>query len=549
LLADYLCSVVIGSIGSAFKEVFKKLEKLQAKQNFSFAIAVGDLFAPSNPGSDDSELSALLRGQINVPLPTYFTVGSHQMPKEAIDKLEQNDGELCPNLYYLGRRGALTTSEGVKIVALGGVLENSATLPPNVNEKYLSQYTEFDARTLAGSEHADILITHQWPKSITDGSKIAVDTSTSPEGQQCLAELCSAVKPRYHFSSAAEFFFEREPFFHLPSEDDPDIRHVTRFLNMGPSQNKTKQKWLYAFSLDPKVPQTTNLPAGTTVTPFQITPLKRRDLPSQQESYSRFSRDDDSGRPRKRMRRAAPGPSECFFCLSNPNVATHLITSIGSDCYLTTAKGPLPTLKTFLELGFPGHMLILPLTHAPTFQAFDDEDSKVSTFKEMQRYRNALHTMLKERSNGQLGAVTWEVSRANGVHIHWQFIPVAAELIDRGLVETAFVVEADKLKYPKFIRGNPEAVSEGGDYFRVWIWKPSEKPEKEQDESAETSLVLPLSRDFRFDLQFGRTVMAKILNLENRINWRDDTQSQEEEAADAEAFKKAFQKFDFSLES
>jgi hypothetical protein len=194
-------------------------------------------------------------------------------------------------------------------------------------------------------------------------------------------------------------------------------------------------------------------------------------------------------------------------------------------------------------------MLILPLTHAPTFEAFDDEESKASTFKEMQRYRSALHAMLKERSNNQLGAVTWEVSRANGVHIHWQFIPVAAELIDRGLVETAFVVEADKLKYPKFIRGTPDAISEEGDYFRVWIWKPSEEAEKEKDESTETSLILPLSRDFRFDLQFGRTVMAKILNLENRINWRDDTQSQEEEAADAEAFKKAFQKFDFSLES
>jgi hypothetical protein len=32
------------------------------------------------------------------------------------------------------------------------------------------------------------------------------------------------------------------------------------------------------------------------------------------------------------------------------------------------------------------------------------------------------------------------------------------------------------------------------------------------------------------------------------MNWRDNVQSEEEEKADADAFKKAFEKFDFSLE-
>lgn len=544
---------MIGSVNSAFRDIFKKLEKLHTKQNFSFAIVVGDLFSSEKSGDDGGELAALLRSEIKVPLPTYFTVGLRIMPDEVMDKLEKTNQELCPNLYYLGRRGTLTTSEGIKIAVLGGQFEQTARAMPGIDDKYLPHYTDFDAKSLSGAQSADILVTNQWPKSIQDGSKVTLDDSSPSEGVQCVADLCSALKPRYHLSSSADFFFEREPFFHLPSEDAPEIRHVTRFISLASFNNTSKQKWMYAFNLDPNAPQPTNLPVGTTISPFSNVPSKRREVAGQQEGFNRFARDYDTHRPRKRARKAPPGPSECFFCLSNANVATHLITSIGSDCYVTTAKGPLPTGTTFSGLGFPGHMLIIPLTHAPTFGAMDDESVRTSTFQEMQRYRSALHTMLRERCNNELGAVTWEVSRRGGIHIHWQFMPVPVELLERGLVDTAFIVEAEKLGYPKFTRGAPDTISESGDYFRLWIWNPLEGSEDRAEQNsdgkagAETTLVLSLSSSFKFDLQFGRTVMAKILGLEKRINWKDDTQTQEEETTDADAFKKAFQKYDFSL--
>ncbi len=44
--------------------------------------------------------------------------------------------------------------------------------------------------------------------------------------------------------------------------------------------------------------------------------------------------------------------SNCWFCLANPNVETHLITSIATETYLALAKGPiLPTQ----------HVLIIPI--------------------------------------------------------------------------------------------------------------------------------------------------------------------------------------------
>lgn len=528
--------------------MFTRLAKLHAKQNFALAIILGDLFGDNSHESQLDEVLALVSGHIAVPLPTYFTVGSHALPARVIEKLEADD-EVCPNLYFLGKRGTLKTSEGIRIVALGGNLGSTAEkAPESCPPKYSAQYHESDARALFGARYADILITHQWPRGIRNGSKVSIpDNVQAPDGMPCVAELCSTLKPRYHFSSETPFFYEREPFFHLPTEETPDSKHITRFINLAPYSKISKEKWLYAFVLDPKAPLPTTLPDGTTGTPLASVAKKR---PTGSEGFSRFARDDSyQGRSTKRPRKLPPRPQECFFCLSNPNIATHLITSIGTESYMTTAKGPLSLPSTFPALGFPGHMLIIPFSHAPTFESIPDQESRQATIEEMNKYRHALSHMIQDRSHGELGAVTWEVSRWNGVHIHWQFLPVPSLLVKRGLVEAAFIVEAENLKYPKFDRKPTEHVgAEQGDYFRVLIWSPLDGDSDGKERPETSTLILALSPDFRFDIQFGRRVMAKLLQLEDRMSWKDGVQTEEEEKNDAEAFKKAFEKFDFSLE-
>ena len=144
-----------------------------------------------------------------------------------------------------------------------------------------------------------------------------------------------------------------------------------------------------------------------------------------------------------------------------------------------------------------------------------------------------------ESGRSKLGAVTWEISRSGGVHLHWQFLPVPVDHIQKGLVEAAFDVEAENLSYPKFVKDvkvMPEV--EEGDYFKVTIWS----------EALSKDMVLPLDKGFRFSLQFGRTVLAKLLGLENRMDWRACVQSKVEEEADATKLKEVFKEFDFSLE-
>ena len=532
-------------------EVFDKLSKLHAKNDFSLALVVGDLFAdPATASAEDQEsLSSLMNGRIAIPLPTYFTLGKHALPPRVLERLEAGE-DVCENISFLGKRSTTKTSEGLRIVALGGHLD--AELSAISKDKFLPFHTEGDAKALHGANNADILVTTNWPSMIRSNSNAELpERAAEPISEQCVADLCSALKPRYHFSSSNEFFYEREPFFYLTQNGSPDINSVTRFLSLAAFNNPVKQKSLYAFSIDPNATASNALPAGTTASPLNAS-KKRKALPDQEQSFSRFGGSSHGHtyhhRGPKRRKAPPPGPGECFFCLSNPNLAAHLITSIGNDAYLTTAKGPLSDATTYSGIPFPAHILIIPLSHSPNLANITPPESRRATYHEMDRYRTALQNMLLSQSGSKIGAVTWEVSRIEGIHIHWQFLPVRADMVRKGLVEAAFKVEAENEKYPVFeAKDIGDGATQDGDYFRAWIWSP-EDAKIESKGVLERQLVLPLSTDFRFDLQFGRRVMAKLLGLEARLQWRDCLQSDEEEKRDADLFKEAFKRFDFSLD-
>jgi hypothetical protein len=456
--------------------------------------------------------------------------------------------QICPNLHFLGKRSTTKTSEGIRIVTLGGRLDDTIVAGLS-KEQYLPFHTVDDAKSLRGANTSDILLTTSWPASIRTGSKVPLpEGAVETPSYDHISDLCTALTPRYHLSASPEFFYEREAFFHAPSQDVPDVRPVTRFISLA-AYGTSKQKFLYAFSLHPSADPTTPLPPGTTASPFtpRVNGKKRSALDP--EPYSRFSNGGDHTYHRhkrgRRDKQPPPDPSECFFCLSNINLATHLVASIGDDAYVTTAKGPLTSSSTNAALGldFPGHMLIIPLSHSPTIALIPEEGLAAKTYAEMNRYKTALQSMVATRSDDKLGAITYEISRGNGIHTHWQFLPMPETLIRKGLVEAAFRVEAENMSYPAFHVRDPGLGQGDGDFFRVWIWTP---PDHESAGGSTKCLTLPLDGDMRFDLQFGRRVLAKLLGLEKRIQWRDCGQTEDEEKADVEAFKMAFKEWDFS---
>ena len=535
--------MVIGDVHGEFQTVFQKVAALHAKNNFAFALVVGNLFTDVALETDDdrARVQSLINGKIDVPLTTYFALGSNPLPPAVVAKLESSDDELCQNLYYLGKRTTTKTSEGIRIVALGGNLDTNIVAGAS-KDKYTPFYAETDAKVLRGATRADILITNEWPQGVRSRSKAVFNSEAEPASRECVADLCAVLKPRYHFSTSGGTFYEREPFFHVPSEETEGLYPITRFLSLAAYGNPNKQKWIYAFSLDPAASHPVAVPAGTTASPVSVSEKKR---PPPRESGLVYEDDHRGRRPHKRRRGEHKGPlsaSECFFCLANENVATHLVASIGDNAYLTTAKGPLATPTTFPKIGFPGHLLIIPLTHTATFATLEEADRQ-ATYNEMQKYRTSMNSMLKELASTDYGSVTWELSKASLPHTHWQYLPIPADYIRKGLVEAAFKALAENLHYPAFKKQDVgDGFEETSDFFRVMIWNPDD-PETKQ-----TSLVLRFDESIRFHPQFGREVLAKLLRLDKRIDWHSCGQTQDEEEADVAAFKAAFKAFDFTAE-
>lgn len=104
-------------------------------------------------------------------MPTYILGPNTPDKVKFYDNIE--DGEICTNLTYLGKRGLYTLSSGVKIVYLSGIEG-----PPNAAaaEHF---YNKDDVATIRNSclvnknsasdyKGVDILLTSQWPYGILD---------------------------------------------------------------------------------------------------------------------------------------------------------------------------------------------------------------------------------------------------------------------------------------------------------------------------------------------------------------------------------------------
>lgn len=585
--------LVVGPIQGHIEKAFQKIAKLNSKTSFAFALIVGDLF-----GDDaENEAQALLSGSVNVPLPTYFTVGNTALP-QAVQKKLESTGEICSNLFYLGRKGTLTTTEGIRIVFLGGrQVQNEESMTQSIG-KYDPLFLENEARVLQGANNAHIILSNQWPARIENGSSVpipdGIDTNTSVAA---ISNLCAHLKPRYHFSPSPTTCWKREPFmWPMEYNSDADTK-ITRFESMGNVTLKNSE-WISAFTLDPAKPASTE--GAQRSAPFTtLSPRgkRKRDALAPDAHPGRFDRSSNhyGGGRNKKRRGGNADPNDCFMCLGKPTFSADMVVSIGDESFLTSLRGPLPTLTTFPLLKSTGNLMIIPMYHAAEETAHGRRAaSELQTeFDEMTHYRRALQHMLVSKCRRELGAVCWEVNRMGIRHFHWQWIACPNTLITKGLVDGAFKIAAEKNDYEKFQACEPDKLlpDRRSDYFRVWIWSPftasppandtpkddsapglhpstppsaASSPIAQADaisagidtdpqartlppQSTETSMYLEIPQDQRFNIQFGRTVMASLLKLEHRADWRSVPVEEGDEARDAEAWKEDLGEWDFAM--
>ncbi|XP_052199797.1 zinc finger CCCH domain-containing protein 64 isoform X2 [Diospyros lotus] len=597
-----LCGDAVGRLNQLFKRV-SSVNKSAGP--FDVLLCVGQFFpeAPDQLG----ELMDYVEGRSQIPLPTYF-IGDYGVGAvkvlSAVSKDPANQGfkmdglRVCENLYWLKGSGKFTL-HGLTVAYLSGT--------HSMGSQQIGTYSQDDVDALRALAEdpgpVDLFLTNEWPSGVTNRAAttdLPQGISDSAGSSSTVSEIVAEIKPRYHIAGTKGVFYAREPYANI------EAVHVTRFFGLAPVGNKNKQKFIHAISPTPASTMSASelrvTPPNTTSSPYtfvgktaQTERTEKR--PSSDASDSQYWRYDVSQKRQKHggdgddsklcfkflssgscvqgekchfhhdedarehylrgacfdflnkgkcergpdcnfkhnlqeegrsiPRRPGSGSAnsnrsrECWFCLSSPSVETHLITSIGEHYYCALAKGPL----------VEDHVLIIPVEHTPSTLASPPESEK-----ELIKFQSSLKMYFK---NQRKEAVFFEWVFNRGTHANLQVVPIPSS--KASVLQDIFTLAAQKLGF-KFLVMKNDNGSEGRKLLQMqfdrkcslfYVELPGDK-----------ILYHPVEENEKFPAQFGREVMAGLLNKADRADWRNCKPSKEEEEKMAEAFKTRFQEYD-----
>ncbi|QRW02143.1 Zinc finger, CCHC-type [Ceratobasidium sp. AG-Ba] len=379
-MSDAVKVLVVGSACGSLVSLFEKVSAIDKKHGkFSVLLCTGDFFGgTATPTGSPDEVALLLDGKIAVPMTTYVTQGMHELPPRVVERVAETGGEICPNVIFLGKSGVMNVDNKIKVGCVGGILDvEKFTQTTENNSPFISQATikSFHSHPLlaapkedslasakAGpvSPFVDILISHLWPPSISRLSSNVSSLLAGSDGQPLepsawsappLDGLVQQYKPRYHFASAASFFWEREPFVW-----DGDDNRIARFVNLGAFGGETtpgtkKPRWFYAFSISPAESASTQpQPPNATPSPFQFSQKATKRGAEAEDTSSTASfmwgsnpqRPDQNKRPRTDAHGGAQKPLPAgYVCKYCSEESTHW----ASDCSNKPEDRPPPGYK------------------------------------------------------------------------------------------------------------------------------------------------------------------------------------------------------------
>ncbi|XP_048581783.1 CWF19-like protein 1 isoform X2 [Nematostella vectensis] len=523
-----VCGDVNGKINQLYNRVKTVLKK---NPGFEMLLCVGSFFS----GSEEThrEWDSYMKGELRAPIITYILGPNdpEEMKYFEADFLEDGT-ELCENITYLGRKGVLKTPSGLQIAYLSGTDKAEGLKGGCV-------FSEQDVASLESKSNeenfkgVDLLLTSCWPQDVAKFTKKPSDVETIPPGSTTVSQLASKLKPRYHFVGKEGIHFERVPYRNHQVLREP-ARHVTRFIALSYIGNPQKKKYMYAFNIVPMsamdASKLTEQPDDVTENPYGKQVSNAQSQPVQKPASGGFffdmskaagqgqkRRGPGDGNPPKQPRKGPPptkGP--CWFCLGSPNVEKHLVVSVGNMTYVALAKGGL----------VPEHVLVCPIAHFESTVKLDEE-----TLMELEKYKQALKKMFKKKGRS---CVMFERNFYTQ-HLQLQVIPIPK--IPEDEVKEAFRGHAEMkgMEMTDLASGTDlkQAVRIGAPYFVV------------EFESGDRMLHRVRGK---MDLQFGREVVAcdSLLNMPERIDWRECKVSEMQEKDMVATFRKDFAPFDFN---
>ncbi|GAV53244.1 hypothetical protein ZYGR_0AI05280 [Zygosaccharomyces rouxii] len=376
-------------------------------------------------------------------------------------------------------------------------------------------------------EPIDVLITNDCSVAI-GGEHLKIP------GNNVVDEVVKLSHPKYHFTYAdSNNFAELEPFVW---QDD---QKVTRFINL--AAYGSKNKWAYAFNIDTDV----NLPLPNELmrNPYVSNQVTRK----HPRENSLLDKETQVKKPTGEVKKVLP--VACHFCFTNPDIEDHMVISIASKSYVTTAKGPLSIPRG--DMDFSGHCLIIPIEHVPKLNMDDKDFFQNELRKELLHYENSIAEMNYKKFD--MSTVVFEIHSDNMVHFHKQVVPIPKYLtmkflgaLDRQVhinnekfgrnrnIEFEFFESPEDSKYREIINDYKS------NYMMFSIHETPDVPPK--------IYFGKFDANDRIDLQFGRRTLAFLLHLPNRVNWRSPTclQSKEQEEMEVSKFQKAYRDYDIT---
>ncbi|XP_059432587.1 zinc finger CCCH domain-containing protein 64 [Corylus avellana] len=597
-----LCGDVLGRLSQLFKRV-STVNKSAGP--FDALLCVGQFF-PESPDQLD-ELADYTEGRSKVPLPTYFIgdygVGAFKVlsaaSRDPANKGFKMDGlRVCENLFWLKGSGKFTL-HGLSVAYLSGRHSSDG--------QQFGMYTQDDVDALRAIAEepgvVDLFLTNEWPSGVTNEaatSDLPLGFSDSFGSDSTVSELVAEIKPRYHIAGTRGIFYAREPYSNI------DAVHVTRFLGLASVGNKDKQKFIHAISPTPasvmSAVELSMKSSNTTLSPYtyseQTVHAKeatkrpsdsvydsqywRYDVSQKRQRYGagdgrqlcfkfvssgscprgekcNFQHDSnareqflrgvcldfinkgkcekgpdcnfkhslqDEGESNSHWKRGSENArtnrsKECWFCISSPNVESHLIISIGEHYYCALAKGPL----------VEDHVLIIPIEHLPNTLSLPQEHET-----ELLGFQNSLKRYYKNQGKS---VVFFERVSERITHANHQAIPIPSSRA--AAVQDIFNLAAEKLGF-KFVALKTNENADGRKLLRTQFNREFNFFYVELPNG--TILSHLVEENESFPAQFGREVLAGLLKIADRANWRNHADSKEEETKMAENFKSRFQEFD-----
>ncbi|GAB4853788.1 hypothetical protein Ancab_017982 [Ancistrocladus abbreviatus] len=595
-----LCGDVLGRLNQLYKRV---ISANKSAGPFDALLCVGQFF-PDSPDQRD-EFTDYIEGKSEIPIPTYFIgdygVGAAKVllsaTKDPGNQGFKMDGlKICSNLYWLKGSGKFAL-HGLSVAYLSGRQTSSG-------QQY-GTYGQDDVDALRALAEepgiVDIFLSNEWPRGVTNSAApdaIPPGITHASGDDSSVAELVAEIKPRYHIAGFKGVFYSREPYSNV------DAVHVTRFFGLASVGNKDKQKFIHAISPTPACTMSASeinmKPPNTTISPYidieetiRSEEAKKRPVDSSLDAqYWRYDvkrqkqgdgdgdklcfkylssgscprgekchfRHDADAREQylrgvcfdflnkgkcergpdcqfkhnlvekgeialNRRRRSDAGSAnrskECWFCLSSPNVESDLIVSVGEHFYCALAKGPL----------VDDHMLILPIEHSPSTLSLPPECKR-----ELCRFQSSLRMYSKNQGKE---IIFFELISKRGTHANLQAVPVLSSKATA--VKNIFSLAAKRLGF-EFETIQDSQSSEGrkllkehsnGKFSLFYVELPDG-----------TLLLHSIEENENFPVQFGREVLAGLLKMPEKADWRNCKLSKEEEVKLVEAFKNQFKDFD-----